>query len=453
MPSADASSGWAFDSHFRDSYRDEHGTETVLHEYLVDGWLDEGVPSIGGAQAEARVLPWIECPAAVASAERMAGRPLAELRRCARSPSSSSTGTCTHLNDMFRFLSDLFRCSGWPTCRPPLTGGSTVKPPSVRGGSIGRQTDLGPGPNWRREMTDIMKGVRILEVAEHTFVPAASAILADWGAEVIKMEHVERGDAMRGLASSGVMAMGGDVHVLLEHSNRGKKSIGVDLTTSKGVDVVYRLAATCDVFLTNKLPAVRKKLHVELDDIRAHNPNIIYVAGTGGGERGPDADKGGYDFLSYWCRAGSAMGCTPAGRRRSGGPAGSRLWRLDRRHDHRRRDHGSALPSRADGRGDLGRRLAARRGALGHEPGRGPVAADGYPLAAASRLGRGGGPSNPLVGVYRTEDGRFIALSCLQGFYYWPAPAGPSDARTSSRTSGSPRTRCWRQTPARPARS
>ena len=73
-------------------------------------------------------------------------------------------------------------------------------------------------------MTDVMKGVRILEVAEHTFVPAASAILADWGAEVIKIEHVERGDAMRGLASSGVMSMGGSVHVLLEHSNRGRRA-------------------------------------------------------------------------------------------------------------------------------------------------------------------------------------------------------------------------------------
>ena len=58
-------------------------------------------------------------------------------------------------------------------------------------------------------MTNVMEGVRILEVAEHTFVPAASAILADWGAEVIKIEHVERGDAMRGLASSGVMSMAG----------------------------------------------------------------------------------------------------------------------------------------------------------------------------------------------------------------------------------------------------
>ena len=84
-------------------------------------------------------------------------------------------------------------------------------------------------------MTAVMEGVRILEVAEHTFVPAASALLADWGAEVVKIEHVERGDAMRGLASSGLAVMGTTVHVLLEHSNRGKQSLGLDLTTPEGL--------------------------------------------------------------------------------------------------------------------------------------------------------------------------------------------------------------------------
>src|SRR3954453_14530829 len=112
-------------------------------------------------------------------------------------------------------------------------------------------------------MTPVMQGVRILEVAEHTFVPAASALLADWGAEVIKIEHVERGDAMRGLASSGIaMIGGGKVQILLEHSNRGKQSLGLDLTTDEGLDILYRLAATSDVFLTNKLPNVRKKLKI-----------------------------------------------------------------------------------------------------------------------------------------------------------------------------------------------
>src|SRR2546421_11507803 len=138
-------------------------------------------------------------------------------------------------------------------------------------------------------MSNVMHGVRILEVAEHTFVPAASALLADWGAEVIKIEHVERGDAMRGLAQSGVVSLGGGVHVLLEHSNRGKQSVGLDLATEEGLDILYRLAKTCDVFLTNKLPSVRTKLKIDIDDICAHDPDIIYVRGTVQGERGPDA--------------------------------------------------------------------------------------------------------------------------------------------------------------------
>ncbi|HVN51341.1 MAG TPA: CoA transferase, partial [Acidimicrobiales bacterium] len=161
-------------------------------------------------------------------------------------------------------------------------------------------------------MTAVMQGVRILEVAEHTFVPAASALLADWGAEVVKIEHVERGDAMRGLASSGIAVVGGDVHVLLEHSNRGKQSLGLDLTSPDGLDILHRLAATCDVFLTNKLPSVRTKLKIDVDDIRAHNPDIIYVRGTGQGEHGPDADKGSYDSLAYWSRTGIAMGLKQA---------------------------------------------------------------------------------------------------------------------------------------------
>jgi crotonobetainyl-CoA:carnitine CoA-transferase CaiB-like acyl-CoA transferase len=136
-------------------------------------------------------------------------------------------------------------------------------------------------------------------VAEHTFVPAGSALLADMGAEVIKIEHVERGDAMRGLASSGIAVMGTTVHVLLEHSNRGKQSIGLDLTSEEGLEILHQLARSCDVFLTNKLPSVRTKLKIDLDDIRAHNPDIIYARGGGQGERGPDADKGSYDSLAY----------------------------------------------------------------------------------------------------------------------------------------------------------
>jgi crotonobetainyl-CoA:carnitine CoA-transferase CaiB-like acyl-CoA transferase len=161
-------------------------------------------------------------------------------------------------------------------------------------------------------VTDVMRGVRVLEVAEHTFVPAASALLADWGAEVIKIEHVERGDAMRGLMSSGVGIMGTDVHVLLEHSNRGKRSLGLDLSSPEGLAVLQRIAETSDVFLTNKLPSVREKLGIDVDQLHEWNPNIIYVRGTGQGSKGPDADKGSYDVLSYWHRSGMALGLKQA---------------------------------------------------------------------------------------------------------------------------------------------
>lgn len=162
-------------------------------------------------------------------------------------------------------------------------------------------------------MTAILNGIRILEVAEHTFVPAASALLSDWGAEVIKIEHVERGDAMRGLASTGIGVVPNNVHALLEHSNRGKRSLALDLTTPDGLDILAKLIATSDVFLTNKLPSVRTKLHVDVDDVRAHNPIIVYVRGTGQGERGPDADKGSYDSLAFWaCRASPPAPSAPS---------------------------------------------------------------------------------------------------------------------------------------------
>ncbi len=97
---------WTFDSHFRDSYRDAEGVETAVHEYLVDGWLDDACQHVGEARAEARVLPWMECPAAVGSADRMAGRALADLRSAVRAEFVGTT-TCTHLNDTFRSLADL----------------------------------------------------------------------------------------------------------------------------------------------------------------------------------------------------------------------------------------------------------------------------------------------------------------------------------------------------------
>ncbi len=266
-------------------------------------------------------------------------------------------------------------------------------------------------------MTKILDGVRILEVAEHTFVPAASAVLADLGAEVIKIEHVTRGDAMRGLASTGVAIVSGDVHALLEHSNRGKKSLGLDLTAPDGIEILYKLATTSDVFLTNKLPSVRARLKIDVDHIRAINPRIIYARGTGQGERGPDADKGSYDSLAFWARAGVAIGA-------------------------KRPEYDLMPVPPAPGFGDSIGAMAIAGGIMGalfhrERTGKGTVVdvsllgtgmwAMGQAMALSLVLNMPWSvpPNdwlsfNPLVRNYATKDGRMIAFTCLQAAKYWP---------------------------------
>ncbi len=267
-----------------------------------------------------------------------------------------------------------------------------------------------------------MRGVRILEVAEHTFVPLASAVLADWGAEVIKVEHVERGDAMRGLASTGGLNVGsGGVHMFMEHANRGKQSIGLDLSRDKGREILYRLATTCDVFLTNKLPAVAAKLKVDVEDIRRHNPNIIYARGTGYGAEGPDRDRGGYDALAFWARSGVASALLEPGA-----------------------DHIPAQPGPAFG-DSLGAMVIAGgiSAALFHRLATGEATVVDASLLATGMWAMGSpigmsqltgipktipaatdpAPLNPLVGNFQTADGSFIWLCMLQGFHYWPRVA------------------------------
>jgi crotonobetainyl-CoA:carnitine CoA-transferase CaiB-like acyl-CoA transferase len=266
-------------------------------------------------------------------------------------------------------------------------------------------------------MTNVMQGVRILEVAEHTFVPAASALLADWGAEVIKIEHVERGDAMRGLGSTGILALSSNVHVLLEHSNRGKKSLALNLNSDDGLDVLYRLAATSDVFLTNKLPSVRAKLKIDVEHLRARNPKIIYVRGTGHGERGPDADRGSYDSLAYWCRAGIALGMKQADDPHVPPPPGPAF--------------GDSIGAMTIAGGIMG--------ALFHRERTGQATTVDVSLLGTGLWSQGAalalslqrkvpwGPmpkgvalGNPLVATYRTKDERYISFCCLQGAKYWP---------------------------------
>ncbi|HTH29608.1 MAG TPA: CaiB/BaiF CoA-transferase family protein [Sphingobium sp.] len=161
-------------------------------------------------------------------------------------------------------------------------------------------------------MSQVMKGVRVLEVAQFTFVPAAGGILADWGADVIKIEHPVRGDTQRGFLNMGGVQLDPLRHTLIEHPNRGKRSVGVDVSTPEGQEVLYELAKTADVFLTNYLPQVRQKNKFDVEHIRAVNPNIIYARGSALGNKGPERELGGFDGTCFWSRSGISYSMTPA---------------------------------------------------------------------------------------------------------------------------------------------
>jgi len=158
-----------------------------------------------------------------------------------------------------------------------------------------------------------MKGVKVLEVAQFWFVPSAGAVLADWGADVIKVEHPERGDGQRGLATAGISTEINGVDFLVQQPNRGKRSVGLDFGKPEGLEILYRMAEEADVFLTNFLPDARQRLKIDVEHIRARNPRIIYARGHGQGTRGPEAGLGGYDASAFWARGGLAEAFTETG--------------------------------------------------------------------------------------------------------------------------------------------
>jgi len=273
-------------------------------------------------------------------------------------------------------------------------------------------------------MSHALSGVRVLEVAAWTFVPAAGAVLADWGADVIKVEHPEMGDPQRGLIAMGLIP-GGDsaVNYIIEQPNRGKRSIGIDISTDGGRELLYKLAETSDVFLTSFLPSVRQKLKIDVEHIRAVNPNIVYARGTGQGAHGPDRDRGGLDGATYWGRGGVSNALTPAS---SEYPIGGR----------------AAFGDLAGGMAIAGGIAAAlyQRATTGEAPivdvsllglamwvlSPDIVASGLYGGDPMPKFDRSSSP-NPLVGTYKTSDGRFISLMMLQSDRFWAEFCGCVD--------------------------
>ena len=169
---------------------------------------------------------------------------------------------------------------------------------------------------------DILQGIRVIDVTMWAFVPSAGGVLAHWGADVIKIEGPEAPDPVRLLGGT---LEPGESSWIFKHYSRGKRAITLDLSTAAGRAVLYRLVEDADVFLTSYLPETRKKLGIDVDDIRAHNESIVYVRGTGQGPLGPEAGRGGYDSATWWCRgtlADTAMNFLESSRPPSPGMVG-----------------------------------------------------------------------------------------------------------------------------------
>lgn len=159
----------------------------------------------------------------------------------------------------------------------------------------------------------VFEGVRVVELASYLFVPAAGAMLADWGADVIKIEHPERPDPQRSLVIAGMSQGDRPFDALMQQTNRGKRSLGIDVSTPDGYELLGILVATADVFLTNLLPDSRRRLRLDVDEVRAMNPNVVYVRGSGYGPAGADRNLPGFDGTTFWARGGAADNLTPAG--------------------------------------------------------------------------------------------------------------------------------------------
>ena len=261
-----------------------------------------------------------------------------------------------------------------------------------------------------------LDGIRIIEVASWMFIPSGGSVLVDWGAEVIKVEPMT-GDPQRALITSGLLPGGaGGVNFMVEQPHRGKRSIGLDLTNPDGREALLKLVETADVFLTNYLPQVRRKLHIDVDDIRARNPNIIIARGSGAGPKGPDAEKGGYDAAAFWARGGIGMSMPEQ-------PGG---W-----------PPGQPTAAFGDVMGGLATAGAIAAALVKRERTGETSIVDVSLLATAmwqvspmviasklfgfSKIPQGDRTRNPNpgVGTYRTADDRFIALILLQSDKHW----------------------------------
>jgi len=260
-------------------------------------------------------------------------------------------------------------------------------------------------------MTRVMEGVRVLELAEYVFAPAACGLLAEWGADVIKVEHPIRGDVYRTVRWADVPDPA--IYPLFEGCNRGKRSIGLDVSTPDGHALLMELAKTADVFVTSLLPSARLKLGVDVSDLRAANPQIIYARASAYGDEGPGRDRGGFDGAVFWAYSGIAYSLTPAEfdvpLALSTGPLGDSVSAMNLAGGI-----SAALFHRAQTGKATEVDVSLLSSACWSASGALNCLSAGGLLPRQPLPRTGGMAGNPMVGFYRTSDQRAVCIFVLQ---------------------------------------
>ena len=265
----------------------------------------------------------------------------------------------------------------------------------------------------------VLDGYKVVELGVWIAGPAAAGLLADWGAEVIKVESAV-GDPQRHVLAS--LGRGADRLPPFEVDNRGKRSVVIDLKSDAGRQNMDRLLDDADVFITNLRVDALRKLGLDPDAVRSRFPSLVYGLVTGYGSSGPDADRAAYDVAGFWARTGVANSFTVAG--------GEPPILPPSYGDHLTATSlvagiGAALAARErTGNGRLVETSLLRTGMYA-------VAADLSGQVATGRSGRTlarNEAPQPLVNAYRCGDGLWLWLILLESDRHWPTLTGALDS-------------------------
>jgi crotonobetainyl-CoA:carnitine CoA-transferase CaiB-like acyl-CoA transferase len=256
-----------------------------------------------------------------------------------------------------------------------------------------------------------LEGVRVIELGVWVAGPGAGGLLADWGADVVKIEPPS-GDPARQFQAM----LGADVpfNPPFELDNRGKRSIAIDLATTDGLAVAADLIAGSDVFLTNVRLAGLARLGLDYATLLARHPRLIYAAVTGYGLDGPDKDRAAYDIAAFWARSGLVSLLTP--------PGGVPPFQRGGMGDHSAAMSTAAGISAAlfartrSGEGQLVSTSLLRQGVYTIGFDLNIALRFGVALAVATRDAMG----NPMINSYLDSDGRWFWLVGLEGDRHWP---------------------------------